>query len=275
MKYKIIVDSSSDLRSDYIKDSEVDFEIVPLSVKIVDKEFVDTADAFAEDMLAAYEQTTEKCTSSCPSPGNFAESFTAEYNFCCTMTSKLSGTYNSALLASKMIDDKKVFVLDSLATVGCLALLVDKIYECIKKGMKFEEICESVNKYRDSLTLLFILDKFDNLVKNGRMSRVSSLVAGFLNIKPLCVAHEGEIKMLEKPRTRKLAHKRLIANMLEKHTDFSKHKCIISFCVNEELAFTIKKMIEEVMNFKEIIIRRMKVLSSFYALENGIIVSFD
>ena len=105
------------------------------------------------------------------------------------------------------------------------------------------------------------------------MSKITALVAMTLFIKPLCIAEDGQISIYEKPRTMKAALIRLVNNIKEKCTDFS-GKCIITHCHNEENANFVKKLIEEKYNFNEVIIRPMKGLCSFYALENGIIVSF-
>ena len=275
MKYKIVVDSSSDLTKDYIKDDDVGFEVIPLSINVLDRVFVDDEDLNVNDMLNAMASTKEKSTSACPSPARFQESYKeAENVICITMTSKLSGTFNSAYLAASEMTNN-VCVIDSKSTAGSMILLVDKAYELIKQGKDFKDIVNELNRYRDEVTLLFVLDKFDNLVKNGRMSKIAAMVATCLYIKPLYMASEGEIKVHEKPRTRRKSMERLvdnIANMSKKEKD---RTCYISHCDCEEDALNLKKMIEEKYNFKKIVIRKMRGLTSFYALNNGLLVGFE
>ena len=124
------------------------------------------------------------------------------------------------------------------------------------------------------LNSFFILDKFDNLVKNGRMSKVTAFVATALYIKPLCVEKDGMIDIYEKPRTMKGALNRLVENIKNKCSDFENKKCVIGHCFNEKDALYLKEEIEKKYNFKEVIINQMRGLCSFYALEGGIIVSF-
>lgn len=272
-KFKIIVDSSSDLTNQAIQDEEIDFEVVPLTIHIKDREFYDNDALDTKEMLDAMHASTTKNTTSCPAPGSFLEAFNAEYNFCITITSKLSGTFNSARMAMEM-SDNKCFIIDSKGTCGSLSLIVDQLVKLIKMGKSYEEICKEIIEFRDQINLLFVLDRFDNLVKNGRMSRITSIIAGVLHIKPLCEAVDGEIKVSEKPRTRKLAFKRMVEVIGEKVQNFSERDCVISYCENEALGQELAETIKEKYSFKSIVVRKMRGLASFYALEDGVIVCF-
>lgn len=272
MKFKIIADSSCDLKRDYIKDEDVGFEIVPLSINIGEDSFLDDENLNVSEMLQKLHSSSKPAKTACPAPDFFQKNYNAEYVFVVTISSKLSGTYNSAYLGS-VESDNKVHVIDSKGTSGMMILIIDKLYQLIKEGMDFENIKEEIDKYQQKLNLLFVLDKFDNLIKNGRMSKLTALVAMTLFIKPLCIAKDGQIAIHEKPRTMKAALIRLVKNIKDKCSDFT-GKCIITHCNNENNAQALKKMIEEEYAFKEVVILKMKGLCSFYALENGIIVSF-
>ena len=274
MKYKIVVDSSSDLTNDYIKDENIGFEVVPLTINVEGVSFIDDDKLNVDNMLCAMHASKMKSTSSCPSCGYFSKSYDeAEYTICITMTSKLSGTYNAAYLGGQDCNGK-VHVVDSKATGGVMQLLVDKTYELMKQNLSFEEICEQIEEYKENLNLFFVLDKFENLVKNGRMSKIAAFVAQALYIKPLCVAREGIIEIYEKPRTMKGALNKLVDSIATKCTNTSDKKCIIGHCQNEIDAKYLKQEIESKYQFKEVVINDMKGLCSFYALEKGIIVSF-
>lgn len=272
MKFKIVADSSCDLTNDYINDEEIGFEIVPLSINIDKESFLDNEELNITEMLKKMKMCSSAAKTSCPSPEYFFNSYDAENVFVVTISSKLSGTYNSAYLGS-VESNNKVHVIDSKGTSGMMILIIDKIYELIKKGETFEEIKEHIEEYQKSLNLFFVLDKFDNLVKNGRMSRLTAFVATTLFIKPLCIANDGQIAIYEKPRTMKAALIKLVNNIKDKCKDFS-GKCIVTHCFNKEKAEFVKELIMKQYSFKEVIIKPMKGLCSFYALENGIIVSF-
>ena len=274
MKYKIVVDSSSNLKGDYIKDENVGFEVVPLTISVDGEDFVDNEHLNINRMLTSMHESKIKSTSSCPSCGYFAKAYNeAEYTICITMTRKLSGTFNSAYLGSKD-SNSKVHVVDSKATGGVMRLIVDKAYKLIKKGLPFEEICQELEKYKEKRNLLFVLDKFENLVKNGRMSKVAAFIANALYIKPLCMAKEGVIEVYQKPRTRKGALSRLVETIKEKCEDTTGKTCVVEHCGSLEDAMYLKSEIEKNYQFKEVVITEMRGLCSFYALEKGIIVSF-
>ena len=128
MKYKIIVDSSSNLTKDYLVDDEIGFGVAPLTLNIAGKEYVDDEVDKAIEVLEALNSTKEKVTSSCPSTGVYLEMMSgATYYIVITLTQKLSGSYNSALVAKSMhTTPNNIFVLDSKLVCGALRILVNK-----------------------------------------------------------------------------------------------------------------------------------------------------
>ncbi len=277
MKFKIVVDSSSNLKSDYIKDNDVGFEVVPLTIRIDGQDFVDDDNIDVKQMLTKLSSCKDKPSTSCPSPASFAKSYEgAEYVICLTISSKLSGCFNSAFIGGMDDNNSKIHVIDSLSTSGSLIMLVDKAYELIKQGLEYEQICEQLDNYVKSITLLFVLDKFDNLVRNGRMSKLVAFVATSLSIKPICIGENGEIKIFKKVRSMKIALKSLVSDMASfiNGADLSNRTCIVSCIYGDSVGQEIKKLIEETYPFKEVRLVDHKGLCAFYALENGLIVTF-
>lgn len=275
MKYKIVVDSSSNLTSTYINSPEIGFEVVPLTIRVDEKIYVDDDTLDVDAMLDAVNSSQNKATSSCPSPYDFAKTFEgAENVFVVTISSKLSGCYNSARLAAEQTEGKNIYVIDSKATAGSMILIVNKLKELIDANLSFEEIKTQIDEYINSINLLFVLSKFDNLVKNGRMSRLTAVIATALAIKPLCIGVDGEIKIKEKIRTFSGVLRRLVVNigLLCKET----HNRICYICQTKNLADSLflQKLISERYDFKEVKIVENRGLCAFYSLEKGIIVSF-
>lgn len=273
MKYQILVDSASDLLSDYVKDENIGFKVIPLTINVNDKEYIDNDKLNVAEMLEDMHQS-KKNSSACPAPESFLQEFdNAEYTFIVTITSKLSGCYNAACVAKQSYSKpENIHVIDSKAVSGTEILLVDKLVELIKQGLSFEEIKKAIDEYRDKKNLYFILQKFDNLVNNGRMSKIAGLIASKLVIRPICIAHEGEIKMAKKIIGIKNAFSKLVQMIAEKAKDFSKDTLIITHCFAEDEANIIKSDLEKKCNFKEIRILPMRGLCSYYALEKGVIV---
>ena len=276
MKYQIIVDSCSDLDENYLDGTDIGFKIVPLKINVGDKEYVDEKGVNIEEMLKGLKTPKIKSSSACPAPEAFEREFdNADYTFIVTITSKLSGCYNSAVVAKNSYGQPdKIHVIDSKAVSGTEILIVDKLVELIKAGFDYEIICEEIEKFRDSCTLFFVLQKFDNLVNNGRMSKIAGIIASAISIKPICKAVDGEIKMIKKIVGTKQVFSKLSFMIGEVLGGDKTRKIIISHCAGEEEAETLKKQIEQNCGCTNVEIIKMKGLTSYYALEKGVIVCF-
>lgn len=275
-RFKIVVDSSSDLTKDYLQDEAVDFDVIPLTICVGEKEFVDNGELNVDTMLSELKAYDGKTSSSCPSPASYMESFAgAEYVFCITISSKLSGSYNSAMLTRQQSDNGgHILVIDSKATSGTMVLIVDELVRLIHAGLDFEDISKRIMQFTEKRSLYFVLDNFDNMVKNGRVNKALAFIAMVLKIKPLCYACEGEVKVLQKVRTRKSAIARLIELISKEKPDYSQDDCVISYCRDSQTATFIQDTLSHICNFRKIQVMPMRGLCSYYALENGIIVSF-
>ena len=142
---KIIADSSCDLESTKNIVNGVDLSVVPLKILVEDKEFVDNTDLNLDEMLEALANTKERTSTACPSPMEYEDAFgEADEIFVVSITSQLSGCYNSAVLAKNMYQerypDKKVHVFDTQTTSGEMILIIDKIAELVVTEKCFEEI---------------------------------------------------------------------------------------------------------------------------------------
>lgn len=277
MKFQILADSSCDLTADYIKNEQISLGIIPLTIYVGEHEYIDDENIDPKKMLEDMHESKEKTRSACPSPDAWLSKFdNADYTFIVTMTSNLSGTYNSAVVARDMYDKKEnVHVFNSFSTGGSMCLIIDKIVEMIEKGAEFEQIVTEVTEFIGTRNLFFILHKFDNLIASGRMSKLTGLVAKTLIIRPVCTASpEGTIDVVCKSIGSLGAYKKMVELSGARCNDFENRKLIISHCDNEEDAEQIKKLMLEKYPFKEVVIRPMRGLCSFYSLEKGIIMCF-
>lgn len=280
MKFKIVVDSSSNLLNSYLKDSDIGFEVVPLILRINEKDYFDNESLDVEKMLDELKHSKVKDSSSCPPPQSYLDAFNKDdptFVFCFTIAKKLSGSYSNALIAKDLSTNKeRISIIESKLVAGAIELLVIKCVELIKENKTFEEINEELEKYRDSLQLLFVLDKFDNLIKSGRMNKVVAFIANLANIKPLCYGEDGEIKIKEKIRSIQGALKRLVFNIGKMCETTLNKICIISYTGKggKPVGEKLKEMINETYEFKEVKVIENRGLSSFYSLEGGIICCF-
>lgn len=276
MKFKIIVDSSSNLLNSYYQDKkDVAFKVVPLTIRIGQEEFIDNDELDVNRMLDVL-RLNDGGQSSCPSPNDYLRELDeAEYSFIITITSKLSGSFNSACVARTMCKNPEhVFVIDSKGTAGSIVLIAEKLFELIKENKEFSVITNEITEFRNNVNLLFALDRFDNLVRNGRMSKLTAFIAEKIAIKPLCYADDGEIKIKEKIRTFRGVIKRMTHYIGKMCEDTTNKICIIAHTKNESAALELKKDIEENYHFKEVRVMENRGLCAFYALEGGLIVTF-
>lgn len=278
MKYKIIVDSSCELPEKYVEDAH--FCSIPFGLEIDGTHLTDDKSLDVEHLLHLIAASPKCPKSSCPSPQLFMEHMDceAERIYIVTISSQLSGCYNSAVLAKNMFSeknpDKKIVVIDS-QSASCgetqIALLARELEEA---GKSFEEISEALIEYRDAMQTSFVLDNIETLRKNGRLSRVKALVATSLNIKPVLGADKGTIVQVGQGIGIKKALNKLVDVIIKNGGDLEKKRVIITHCNNLKRAEDVKKMIQEKVNVPNIMIMATRGLSSLYANDGGIIVTY-
>lgn len=279
-KWRIVVDSSVDFQATELSLEDVDMKIVPLQIVVGNQIFVDDENLDVMELLKKMDEEKEGSKTTCPSPGQFLECYRgAENVLCFTITGLLSGTYNSAVLASAMAKEEQetmnIFVLDSHSTAGHLALLVKKAATLIQQELSFEEICQELETYNQEIQIMAILGNFDNLVKTGRMNPIVGGIADTLSIKAIVQnTHEGQIMPIKKARGFKGAYKKLVDTIFSVDRDLEGCPMYISHCNNEQGALKVKELIVEKGKHNPIYITTCKGLTTFYAMDQGIIVGF-
>lgn len=275
MKYKIISDSSSDM----LVLSEINYETVPLKIITSEKEYVDDANLDLEGMLCDLERYTGRSGSACPNVGEWQDAFSgADIIFCVTITSNLSGSYNTAESALKEYLENnpecKGAVIDSLSTGPESALIIEKLKELVLKGLSFEEILKGINEYKSKTHLLFALESLRNLANNGRVSGVTAKLAGILGIRVIGKASlVGTLEVMQKVRGGEKAVKSVM-EYLDKH-GYSGGRVRIHHCENRKAAESVKKKILAKYPNAQVIIDKTGALCSFYAERGGLLVGFE
>ncbi len=274
-KMKIVADSSADV----LQISSIPFASAPLKIVTTQTEYVDDADLdvaqMAQDMLSY----SDKSSTACPGIGDWLTAFgDAENIFCVTITSGLSGSYNSAETAKREYEEmhpgRKVFVIDSLSAGPELKLLIEKLQDLILAELSYEEICDAIKKYQQHTGLLFSLESVRNLANNGRVSHLVASAVGILGIRILGRASdEGTLEQLQKCRGEKKALPGLVALLHDQH--FNGRKVRIGHCLNEEAACQLKTLILNDYPQADVEVYPLRGLCSFYAEKGGILVGFE
>lgn len=279
MIWSILSDSSCDLPVNTFGAENLRFATVPLKIRVGGTEYVDNDELSVNTMLAHMKNFKGPASSACPAPEEWAHEFRkSDFTIVVAMSSALSGTYNSAVVAKNIVTEefpcKKIYVLDSRTTSGGMVLILRKAEELILENPDFDTVVKNLEEYSRSLFMLFSLSSFDNLIKNGRMSRIAGLLANTLGIRAIaCGAEDGSIKVLQKLR----GEERTISQMVElmgKLKDMIGQPVVISHCNNPSGAQRLKELISHVYLTTKITVLQTRGLTSFYAEEGGLLIGF-
>ena len=210
MEYRIVVDSCGEL-TDEMKKSGI-YKTASLSMEVDGVHIQDDESFDQADFLKRVAESSECPKSSCPSPEKYMELYhcEAERVYAVTLSAELSGSHNSAELGRKLYEEeygrKQIHVFNSRSASVGESLIALKIQECEEKGMEFEEVIASVDRYIEEQHTYFVLENLDTLRKNGRLTGLKSLAVSALNIKPVMGANpEGQICQLGQGRGMKKA----------------------------------------------------------------------
>jgi len=276
----LIVDSGCDISQDVINHENCDLSYVPLNLQLEDRVYLDDENLDIENYLNDMASTATGVKTSAPSPSLFFERFKAagEKIFVVTLSSKLSATYQSAMTAKRMYleecSKKLIHVFDSLSASVGQGVIAMKISELIDKGShSFDEIVDQVDSFIKGVRTYFILDKYDNLIKTGRINPYIAKLASFLNIKPICGDEEGEIKLVDKARGYSKAVSKLVEIIKNSTPDIEERIVAISHCKCYEKAVAIKDEVLKHLKVKDVLIEECKGVVATYANRGGVVVA--
>ena len=274
-RLKIVSDSSSDI----LKLENIEYAYAPMKIITAEREFLDDENLDVEAMANFFNEYKERSQTSCPNPADWLDAFgDADDIICVTITSALSGSYNSACTAKELYETenegKRVFVLDTLSAGPEITLIVRKIEELVKTGMEYEEICEKIQSYSKQTGLVFMLKSLKNFAANGRVSPLVAKLVGFAGI---CIvgkaSDEGTLEPSHKIRGESRSLETLINDLRE--LGLRKGKVSIGHCQNEGAASKLKEMIETSFEKVQVEIHKLRGLCSFYAEKGGLLVGFE
>lgn len=278
MRYKIVIDSCGELLNEW-KDDER-FESVPLTLMVGADQIIDDETFDQLSFLKKVADYPECPKSACPSPERYMKAYDceAEHIYAVTLSSELSGSYNSALLGKNLLledhPEKKIHVFNSRSASIGQTLIAAKIQECEEAGMSFEEVVSTVDRYIEGQHTFFVLENLDTLRKNGRLSKVKALVASALKIKPVMGStDEGSICQLDQARGMNRAMIKMVEQVIAKTPDSADKVLAISHCNCPARAQVLKEAFEERMKLAKIIVLDTAGVSSMYANDGGVIVA--
>ena len=198
---RFLVDTSSDYTVDEVK--EKGMELVPLHITLGEADYRDAYDLTKEGFYELLTSSEEVPKTSQPSPQDFVEAFEeAEEKgddlICILLSSKLSGTFQSAVLSKDIVEYDKIHLVDSLGATHMIRLMAYYGQELAKEGKTAEEIVAALNEMKSKIKVLAVVDTLEYLCKGGRVSRAAAAIGEMAKVKPMITVSEGEVGVIGK-----------------------------------------------------------------------------
>ena len=259
MRYKIVIDSCGELIERWKEDPSI--ERASLTLTVDEEDIVDDESFDQAYFLKRVAESPNCPKSSCPSPERYMEAYDceADHVYAVTLSSELSGSYNSAVLGRNLLlencPEKKIHIFNSRSASVGETLIALKIEECENRNMEFEDIVQEVEAYIESQNTYFVLESLETLRKNGRLSNLKAFVATALKIKPV---NKALMKMVD--------------YIVERSENSADRILGISHCNCRERAEIVKDAIIKRIPVKDVVLLDTAGVSSMYANDGGIIV---
>ncbi len=185
---RIVTDSTADLHNSYTQENNI--KVVPLVVMFGQERFKDGVDISTQEFYDKMAASEKLPTTSQPSPEEFLEVFNdakqcGDDIICITISSELSGTFQSASIAKQEADYENIYIIDSKNVTLAEALLVKLAVKLVNEGKSAKEISSELIIAREHVHLFAIVDNLTNLRKGGRLSGAAAVAGSLLGIKPV------------------------------------------------------------------------------------------
>ena len=279
MSFRVVIDSCGELTDEMKKSGN--FVSAPLTLQVDEYIVQDDEEHFNQaEFLKKVAECPNCPKSSCPSPEIYRDAYDcdADHVYAVTLSEKLSGSYNSAVLGKNLYledhPDAKVYVFNSCSASVGETLIGLKIQELEEKGLSFEEVVEQTEAYILSQDTWFVLENLDTLRKNGRLGTVKALVATALKIKPVMGAtSEGDIVQLDQARGINKALMKMVDAIVNDAQHVENKTLAISHCNCPERAEMVKEALLERLAVQDVFVLDTQGVSSMYANDGGIIIA--
>ena len=220
MSIRIIIDSTTDVSPE----AQQQMEVVPLTVSFGEEEYLDGVDLSREDFYRKLEAGQILPKTSQPSPEAFARVYDrirqeGNEGILITVSSALSGTYQSACIAAE--EYPEIRVIDSRNVAVGTGILAEYALRRTEEGAELDALAEELEKKREEICLVAMLDTLEYLKRGGRISKTAALAGGILNIKPVITLKDGVIVILGKARGAKKANNLLVEQIEQNGIDYS------------------------------------------------------
>ncbi|MBU5270952.1 DegV family protein [Staphylococcus caprae] len=252
-KQIIVTDSTSDLPHEYL--SEHNIHVIPLSITVDGKAYTDQVDITSKEYIEYIEADADVKTSQ-PPIGRFIEKYEELAKedvevISIHMSSGLSGTFNTAVQASHMVEGSNITVIDSKSISYGLGYQIQHIVDLIEKGTPTSDIIESVTQLRENIQLFVVIGQLNQLIKGGRISKTKGLIGNIMKIKPIGTLNDGRLELVHNSRTQNSS----VQYLKKEVAEFTKNHRIKSIGIPHanviEFVDKVKKSFSEAFHFNQ------------------------
>lgn len=246
-KIKIITDSTLDLPAELIR--EKDIEVLPLLINFGEESYLDGVEITTKEMIDKIDATGVLPTTAQVTPNRFEESFKKYLDegykiVALTLSSDMSGTYQSACIAKDMLESDDIVVIDSRNVTSGLGLLVLKACELRDKGLGIKEIEEGILKAIPKVKCSLNFESLENLVRGGRLSKTAGTIGSVLGLRLILEIKDGKMSVKDKVRGSKKALKKLVSDFENADVDFDSPIVLLEL-LNEDVYQGLKIYFQE------------------------------
>ena len=246
-KIKIITDSTLDLPAELIREKNI--EVLPLLINFGEESYLDGVEITTKEMIDKINATGVLPTTAQVTPNRFEETFKKYLDegykiVALTLSSDMSGTYQSACIAKEMLESDDIVVIDSRNVTSGLGLLVLKACELRDKGLGIKEIEEEILKAIPKVKSSLNFESLENLVRGGRLSKTAGTIGSVLGLRLILEVKDGKMSVKDKVRGSKKALKKLISDFESVDVDFDSPIVLLEL-LNEDVYEGLKTYFQE------------------------------
>lgn len=277
MTYRLICDSCTDLPAQTWADPCV--RKVPLSIQVGPETVIDDSTFRQKELLQKMRAWPDAPKTACPAPSTYLDQFSdGADNYVVTLSSPLSGSYNAAMQACAIYREEggrgQVHVFNSRSATAGQTQAALLIRELAGAGTPFQEVVDQVEAYLERMQTLFVLETLDNLRKNGRLTRMQSLVTGALRVKLLMGATpEGEIEKLGQGLSIRQTLGKMVSHIAADPGHVRK-RLVLAHCNCQERVEHVRELVEQKCGFSEIVIVPTGGIATVYANNGGVVAAY-
>lgn len=274
---KIITDGSCDFPKEILE--KVNADIVGVNVSFGSDSYIGGVEIKEDEFYKKMKESKELPKTSSPSPERFLELYDCNEDgiLVFTLTSKLSSTYNNAVLAKNMYVEEhknnRIEVIDSESGSIGVALMILKCHELIENGKTMNEVLDAIEKYKKEIIFFGALDTLENAIKGGRVNKIAGKLINALNFKVIIKIEDGLVKPIDKARGGSNSLKKALEYVKSNISEVESKTIIIGHANCPEKAEKIKQIINENLKFKEVLIASIGPIMGTFTSEGAILVT--